>query len=94
MDNHHSTWNGSATESTLFTNVRILDATGEHPYSGEVLVHGNRIKRVTRGGSSFATPSAAGASTVIDGMGATLMPGMIEGHLHVIYKKGKQGGEN
>tara|TARA_B110000503_G_scaffold142761_1_gene240797 strand:- start:1675 stop:3000 length:1326 start_codon:yes stop_codon:yes gene_type:complete len=85
MDNHHSTWNGSATESTLFTNVRILDATGEHPYSGEVLVHGNRIKRVTRGGSSFATPSAAGASTVIDGMGATLMPGMIEGHLHLSW---------
>ena len=37
----------------LFTNVRILDATGEYPYTGEVLVQGNRIKQITRGGSRF-----------------------------------------
>ena len=33
----------------LYTNVRILDGTGEHPYLGEVLVQGNRIRRVARG---------------------------------------------
>ncbi len=27
--------------SVLFTNVRILDATGELPYSGDFLVQGN-----------------------------------------------------
>ena len=30
--------------STLFTNVRILDGSGAMPYSGSVLVQGNRIR--------------------------------------------------
>ena len=34
-----------------FTNVRILDATGEYSYTGEVVVQGNRIKQITRGSS-------------------------------------------
>ena len=33
----------------LFTNVRILDASGQQPFTGEVLVQGNRIQRVGRG---------------------------------------------
>ncbi len=44
-------WNGNA--NTLFTNVRILDGTGEYPFTGEVLVQGNRIKQITRGSSRF-----------------------------------------
>ncbi len=72
-----------------FTNVRILDATGEYPYTGEVLIQGNRIKQVTRGssrlgGSSSSNPMHGGA-TVIDGMGATLMPGLIDAHLHLSW---------
>jgi N-acyl-D-aspartate/D-glutamate deacylase len=34
--------------NVLFTNVRIFDGSGEQPYSGEVLVQGNRIARVAR----------------------------------------------
>ena len=64
--------------NTLFTNVRIFDGTGEHPYLGEVLVQGNRIKHVGRG--SRTVP--ANGHTVIDGAGATLMPGMTEAHTH------------
>ena len=64
--------------NTLFTNVRILDGSGDHPYAGEVLVQGNRIRRVGRG--SRTTPTAGVA--VIDGGGATLMPGMCEAHTH------------
>ena len=75
--------NGIEPDSVLFTNVRVLDATGEYPYTGEVLVQGNRIKQITRGGSRFA-PTSTGA-TVIDGMGATLMPGMIDAHLHLSW---------
>ena len=63
---------------TLFTNVRILDGTGNNPYSGSVLVQGNRIRQV---GRSTAPISPSGA-TVIDGAGATLMPGMCEAHTH------------
>jgi len=62
----------------LFTNVRILDGTGANPYSGSVLVSGNRIRQVGRGTAAI---SPAGA-TIIDGAGATLMPGMCEAHTH------------
>lgn len=63
---------------TLFTNVRIIDGTGTMPYSGSVLVQGNRIRQV---GRSTAAISPSGA-TVIDAAGATLMPGMCEAHTH------------
>lgn len=63
---------------TLFTNVRILDGTGTLPYTGSVLVQGNRIRQVGRS----TAPIALGGATVIDGAGATLMPGMCEAHTH------------
>jgi imidazolonepropionase-like amidohydrolase len=66
------------TTSVLFTNVRIIDGTGAQPFSGEVLVQGNRISRMGRGPRSLPTAGV----TVIDGAGATLMPGMVEAHTH------------
>ncbi|MBS3649492.1 amidohydrolase family protein [Pseudaminobacter sp. 19-2017] len=79
-------WSGNGSGGTLFTNVRILDATGDYPYTGEVLIQGNRIKQITRGSSRFGTSSSTyGGTTVIDGMGATLMPGMIDAHLHLSW---------
>ena len=71
--------------NVLFTNVRIIDATGAQPYAGEVLVQGNRISRVGRGARSLP---AAGV-TVIDGAGATLMPGMCEAHTHFGWTNSK-----
>ena len=63
---------------TLFTNVRILDGSGQNPYSGSVLVQGNRIRQVGRS----TAPITTGNASVIDGAGATLMPGLCEAHTH------------
>jgi len=64
---------------TLFTGVRILDCSGAEPFTGEVLVEGNRIKTVAQGNGSVPPDQAE----VIDGGGATLMPGLIESHAHL-----------
>jgi imidazolonepropionase-like amidohydrolase len=66
---------------TLFTNVRIFDGGGEPPFTGDVLVSGNKISRVVKTSYGQRTPPIAGA-TVIDGAGAFLMPGMVEAHTH------------
>jgi imidazolonepropionase-like amidohydrolase len=63
---------------TLFRNVQIIDGTGAAPYPGDVLVEGNRIRRVAPPG---AGPAPEGAEE-IDGGGATLMPGLVEAHAH------------
>ncbi|MEQ8966754.1 MAG: amidohydrolase family protein [Azospirillaceae bacterium] len=64
-----------------FTNVSIIDGTGAAPFPGEVLVENNRIKAVVRQGE----PLAADGAEVVDGGGATLMPGMVEAHAHVTF---------
>ena len=51
----------------VFTNVRILDGTGQNPYTGSVLVQGNRIRQVGRSAASIAP----GGATLIDAAGAT-----------------------
>jgi imidazolonepropionase-like amidohydrolase len=59
-----------------FTNVLIFDGMADQRTSGTVVVEGNRIRSV---GDGPAPPEA----TVIDGGGRTLMPGLIDAHVHV-----------
>jgi len=65
----------------LFKNVNVLDCTGAAPFAGQVLVEGNRIKAVAPQGTQIAADGAQ----VVDGGGATLMPGMIESHGHLTF---------
>jgi imidazolonepropionase-like amidohydrolase len=70
----------------LITNVRILDGTGREPFAGTVRVEGERVAEVIVGALSGPRPGAAAASPgvpVIDGAGATLMPGLVECHAHL-----------
>lgn len=66
---------------TLFTNVRVFDGGGEAPFTGDVLVQGNKISRVVKAGFGQSSAPVLGAR-IIDGAGAFLMPGMIEAHTH------------
>jgi len=67
--------------SVLFRNVNIFDGSGAEPFAGAVRVEGQRIVSVTRG----TQPVDEGDARVIDGNGATLMPGMIEAHAHLSF---------
>src|SRR3979490_3319976 len=84
VDSYNGT-NGNGAGGVLFTNVRILDGTGEYPYTGEVSVQGNRIRQVTKGSSRMSGAVGSGSQTIIDGMGATLMPGLCDAHLHLSW---------
>lgn len=64
---------------TLFTGIQILDCTGADPYSGEVLIEGQRIAAIARTDGQFSRENV----DLIDGRGATLMPGLIESHAHL-----------
>ena len=65
----------------LFKNVNVLDCSGAPAYAGQVLVEGNRIKAVAPQGSKIAGEGAQ----VVDGGGATLMPGLVESHSHLTF---------
>ncbi|WP_341356198.1 amidohydrolase family protein [Burkholderia multivorans] len=61
--------------------MNIFDGSGAEPFAGAVRVEGQRIVSVTRG----TQPVDEGDARVIDGNGATLMPGMIEAHAHLSF---------
>ena len=63
----------------LFTNVHVFDGVNEERIeNANVLVVGNLIAEVS------TEPLVAANAQVIDGGGRTLMPGIIEGHNHLM----------
>ena len=68
-------------DSTLYTNVRVIDGSGEKPFNGEVLVEGEHISTISKTGNPL---NNAGAK-VIDGGGGTLMPGLLDAHSHLSF---------
>ena len=67
----------TAPPETLFKNVRVF-STGVSSGPTNVLVRGNTI-------ASVGPASAAPGATVIDGGGRTLMPGLIDVHVHMTF---------
>ena len=65
----------------LFINVMVFDGSGSASFPGEVLVQGNRIQAVAKGRNQLKADDAE----VIDGGGATLMPGLTEAHAHLSF---------
>lgn len=75
--------------NTLFTNVQIFDGTSSKLQRGEALVQGNRIHAVETGRGKLPRDGAI----VIDGGGATLMPGLCSTHNHLSYNNGRSTAE-
>jgi len=67
--------------AALFTNVSIFDGTPAPARLGQVLIEGESIVRVAYAPETIDAPHAR----LIDGQGATLMPGMVEAHAHLTW---------
>ena len=69
---------------TIITNGRIIDGTGADPIeNATVVIEGSKIRAV---GKRIAIPRGA---RVLDVSGKTVMPGLINSHIH--FKGGKNG---
>ena len=66
----------------IFENVRIFDGVRLHEGQGAVRVEGNRIAEVSDGQRPIVREQG---DRVIDGAGATLMPGLVEAHAHLSW---------
>ncbi len=69
---------------TLIHNGAVIDGNGGPPISnGAVLVEDNRIVAVDRAGRIGQPDGAA----LIDARGGTIMPGLIDTHVHVMFEQ-------
>jgi imidazolonepropionase-like amidohydrolase len=67
--------------AVIFENVTLFDGLSpEAPDGMSVLVDGNEIREVSD------RPIKAGAAERIDGRGRTLMPGLIDNHIHIYFE--------
>jgi len=69
-------------KQTLFKNVMVFDGSNDKLYKANVLVKGNLIDQVSK---KSIKVSDSKNTTVIDGAGRTLMPGLIEAHNHLMF---------
>jgi imidazolonepropionase-like amidohydrolase len=65
----------------LFRGASVWDGSGAPAFPADVLVENGRIKAIVRIPSRLSTEGA----TVIEALGRTLMPGLVEGHAHISF---------
>ena len=66
----------------LIHNCMIFDGTGSASVAGAVLIEDDRIAAILPADAAIADIEA---DSVIDGQGATLMPGMVDAHTHLTW---------
>lgn len=67
-------------DQTLFANALVWPATGEPAFHADVLIEADRIAAIRE---SRSLPREG--RRVIDCAGATLMPGLVDGHSHLSF---------
>jgi imidazolonepropionase-like amidohydrolase len=73
----------AAGSNILFTNVNIFDGKNEKlALEQDVLIEGNLVSKIGK------DLEAGKDTTVIDGTGKTLMPGLIDMHTHLMFRYG------
>ena len=60
---------------------RLFDGTGSAPAPAEIVIDGDRITEVHRGGGTVAREG----DQVLDLREGTLLPGLIDSHLHAVF---------
>lgn len=73
----------SAQQTVLINNVQIFNGKDEALATGNVLISNNLIKKISAGPISIDTTTS---TTIIDGKGRFLMPGLIDAHTHLILE--------
>jgi imidazolonepropionase-like amidohydrolase len=66
------------TGATGFINATIVTGTGAEPFHGSVVIEGDRIADVFDGGDR-----PTGTATTVDCAGRTLLPGLLDAHVHI-----------
>ncbi|MDK9739039.1 amidohydrolase family protein [Vibrio sp. D404a] len=76
-----------APQTVVFKNVNVFNGTENKLYNNHsVIVNGNKITAITKGDADIPTDAK-----VIDGEGRTLMPALIDAHMHLTIPKGLLG---
>lgn len=65
--------------ATLISNARIFDGVSVVSERGHILIESGRIKRVSTNEPLSAPPDCS----IVDGSDCTLLPGLIDAHVHV-----------
>lgn len=71
-----------AQQSTLINNVEIFNGKDINTYTANVLVIDNKINKISK--KPIATNKSEN-TTIIDGTGKFLMPGLIDAHYHAMF---------
>ena len=72
----------SAQQTTLINNVEIFNGKDQKTYVANVLVVDNKISKISK--NPIATDKS-GNTSIIDGQGKFLMPGLIDAHYHAMF---------
>jgi imidazolonepropionase-like amidohydrolase len=76
----------------LFANGTILDGTGAVPQRGDVLIESDRIAAVGEEATRVAAQRAGNVAR-IDASGMTIMPGLIDTHVHLSFDDAQSNAE-